>query len=408
MLPPSRKTRLSAPLAALLIAALAAPTPFSSAQAQPRGGPVDVGVITVALEDAPIVTTLAGRAVAYESVDIRPRVGGVVGEISYAAGRRIEVNDLLFKIEDDSYAAEVESAEAEVASAEASLADAEATLNRYQRLENTAVTAADVQTAEADVAKARAAVRVAQATLRVARLNLERTEVRSPIAGYPSVPNVSVGDIVTSNQTDALTTITRLDPIYIDVEESSARILRLRQQIASGALRPGARLEMRLILENDAEYDSLGEIVAPGRTVSTTTGVTEFRVQFDNPERLIMPGQFLRVEATIGTMRAFLVPQRATSRSGGGALTAYVVREGRAVQVTLTDNGVYNNAWIVTNGLEEGDLLIIDNLRSVSDGVAVSTTPVRLTEEGLVVDAASEIDAAPAAAAPTETETVGQ
>lgn len=382
-----------APVAAgFYMTAMAAIVASTSAEAQPPGapgrssGPLEVGVVEVTTQTVPYVVTVPGRAVAYEQTTIRPRVGGVISEIVYSPERPVKQGDVLFRIDDDTYSASVASAEAEVESATAEQTAAEATLARYKQLEDTGVTKADVEAADVAVAKAKAAVSLAEAALEVAKLDLERTEIRSPIDGVAAVPTVSIGAIVTANQADALTTVTRLDPIYVDVEESSARIQRIRKQISSGVLEPDSPIKTQLTLEDGSEYDKTGTVVVPGRLVSTTTGTTDIRVQFDNPERLIMPGQFLRIAATLGTTQAMLVPQGATSRTADGTLTAFVVRDGKASLVDLDEAGTYENAWIITGGIEAGDQLIVDNLRNLKNGSAVQPTPVTISSDGVIED----------------------
>ncbi|MCO5133177.1 MAG: efflux RND transporter periplasmic adaptor subunit, partial [Phyllobacteriaceae bacterium] len=213
--------------------------------------------------------------------------------------------------------------------------------------------------------------------------------VTSPIAGFADVSNVSVGAIVTANQTDALTTVTALDPIYVDVAESAARIARVRERIDAGSMQPGETLAATLELESGTSYDGTGRLVSPGVTVSTTTGAVDMRFEFDNPDRMILPGQFLRVNVEIGRQTAILVPQRATERQADGSLTAFVAEDGAARQVTLTYAGTYENAWVVTDGVSPGDRIILDGLSNLSDGAEITTVPVTINAAGVVEDAAA-------------------
>jgi membrane fusion protein, multidrug efflux system len=392
---PIQGQRFSVGLLCLTILA----TTANSIYAQPAGGPpgapggmpgmsgpLTVGVIEVETETVPYIVTVPGRAVAYQQVNIRPQVDGVVSEIVYQPGRPISIGDVLFRIDNKAYEAEVQSAEAEVARSEAELSGAQATLQRYETLEGTGITSEQVQSARVSVQQAQASISAAQAALRTAQLQLERTQISSPIEGVPDVAAVSVGTIVTANQTDALTSVTRLDPIYVDVEESSVRIQRLRERVDAGNLRQGEEFEVRLKLETGAEYEGNGRLVSPGTRVSTTTGTTELRIEFDNPNRVIMPGQFLRVDITLGTIEAILVPQQTTRRASDGSLSAFVVRNGQAQQVTLVEAGSYRNNWIVTGGIEPGEQVIVDNLRNVSAGVEVTTTAMTITD-GVIKEA---------------------
>ncbi len=361
----------------------------ASSQPMPGGdrGPIPAGVITLSEAQVPFSVTLPGRAIAYEEVNIRPRVDGTISEIPYEAGRKVEKGDVLFRIEGDTFEVDVAAAEAEVARAEAAVTAAEATLSRYERLQGTGVTIEDVENARVTVLQNKAELSSANAKLKLARLNLERTEIRSPITGIVAVPEVSVGAVVTANQADALTTVTRLDPIYIDVEESSKRLAEVRALMEGGTLQRGEGLDLTLTLENGVQYDQKGTLESPGTRVSTTTGSFEFRIRFDNPERHILPGQFLRVEIELGTTRAVMVPQGATSRAADGTLTAFVAVDGKAEQRELTEHGSYQNAWIVTEGITPGEALIVDGLMAVRDGADIQPVSVEISENGVVTDA---------------------
>jgi len=326
------RSRLSAFL--LLVAPLALMSGTAAAQGRPpgSGGPAQVGVVAMTLQDVPYMRTLPGRAVAYEEAAIRPRVSGAVEEILHVAGATVAAGDPLFRIEDATYRAALSSAEAAVASAEAAAAVANATAQRYRNLQGNVVTSADLQSAEASAASANATLTAARAALAVAQLDLERTVIRSPISGVAGTSDVTVGALVTANQSTALATVTRLDPIYVDVSNSSAGMLRIRRMIDHGELTLGDSVDLQLLLETGEAYDRQGEMVTMSNAVSASTGTVDFRIRFDNPDRLILPGQFLRVNVTLGTQRAFLVPQRATRRASNGALTALggPRRQGRA------------------------------------------------------------------------------
>lgn len=385
-------------LPAVLLCLLAAFAPPAAAQrAAGGGGPTEVGVITLEPARVPYAVTVPGRAVAFERVDIRPRVAGVIAEIVYRPGRPVKAGDPLFRIDGDTYAADLKAAEAKVAGARAALTAAEATLVRYEQLQSRSVTVEDVDSARVKAAEAEAALSAAEAARDLARLNLERTEILSPISGVPDVSAVSVGAIVTANQSEALTTVTRLDPIYVDIEESSRRLQENRDRFAAGTLTPGAGIEFSLTLETGKAYGRRGELVAPGVSVSTTTGTTALRLQFDNPDHTILPGQFLRVTATLGTASALLVPQRATSRGADGTLTAFVAVDGKAEQRTLTETGSYQNAWVVVEGVRAGESLIVDGRTNLAEGAEVNPVPVTISPEGVVEDLVPAAAGTPAA-----------
>ncbi|MFT4011981.1 MAG: efflux RND transporter periplasmic adaptor subunit [Paracoccus sp. (in: a-proteobacteria)] len=359
-------------------------------------GPRQVGVMTMTEADVPYTATLPGRAIAFQQTAIRPQVGGEILAILYDPGQPVRAGDVLFRLDPETLAAALAAAEAGVAGAEASLTQAQNTVTRYRRLEGSGVSAVDRANAEVALKQAEAALASARAERDAARLSLDRTEIVSPLDGMADVPQVSVGDLVTANQAEALTTITQLDPIYVDVSESSARILRNRARISAGQLIQSGGIQTRLTLETGEEYHGLGRIVSPGIAVSATTGTVPIRLRFDNPERLILPGQFLRVEMTRGMTRAVLVPQRATSRASDGTLTAFVARDGRAQEVTLSEQGSYRNNWIVSQGINPGEQLILDGLDNLRAGAEIVTVAVELDAQGVVREIApAGTDAAP-------------
>lgn len=361
------------------------------AVAQSRGGPsgqTEVGVMMVERADVPVTVELPGRAVAYQMAAVRPKVGGEITEIPYEAGALVEAGTTLFRLEDETLAVELAAREVAVTSAHAALEGAQATVDRYRKLSGSGVTQAELESAVVLLAAAKAAVGSAELERDLAELALRRTEIRSPIRGIAAITPFSVGDTVSEGQADALTEVAQVDPIYVDVSESRARILRNQRSIADGNMQ---RFESdgvaQLTLETGQIYNQPGRILAPGTEVSATTGTIPIRVQFPNPDRQILPGQFVRVTLTIGQINAFLVPQRATSRAASGDLTAFVVRDGKAVEVLLTEVGTHENAWMVTDGLVDGDALILDGLSNLQDGAEVSTVPVAIDVNGVVRDA---------------------
>lgn len=376
-------------LAALMMSSLTA-----AAQA-PGMPPKQVGVVEVQRQDVPRIITLPGRAVAAAAAGIRPRVGGIVTEILYQPGRAIEAGDPMFRIEAATYEANLASAEANLASARAQLTQAEAAFRRTEQLLGSGTTQAAVEAARAAFDQARASVDAADAARRLAEADLTWTTVTSPIAGIASVAEVSVGDLVTAGQTAELARVTQLDPIEVDMYEPSSRFLSVLDDINAGRLKLNDELRATLTLENGQVYEAAGELVAPGVTVSTSTGSIDSRFRFDNPEGLILPGMFLRGQVEMGRSSAFLVSQSATSRDKIGKLSAWVVVDGKASQRHLTDDGSYQNQWIVTDGLAEGDMLVVDGLAGLMEGMDVITVPVTFDENGVVREL-------PPAEAPTE------
>lgn len=388
---------------ALAISGLGGNVPAALAQAGGPKGPAKVGIIEMQPQPVDRSVTVPGRAVAFEQVAIRPRVTGVVTAILYQPGQHIAAGTPMFRLDNASYEAAVAEAEATLAKAQAALPVAVATLGRYQQLENVGSTRADVESARAALEQAKADVQSAEASLQAAQTQLSWTEISSPIDGIPDVAQVSVGDLVTSGQADGMATVTRIDPIYADMYETSARLALIRQQIDKGEMTQTEEVQLRITLENGENYSGTGKLVAPGVTVSTTTGTRDFRFQIDNPEGRILPGMFLRGELTIGSITAFLVPQMATDRARNGDLTAWVAAaDNKARPVTLTEIGSHLSDWIVTAGLQPGDRLIVDGLAGLTDGAAIEPVAVTIDTEGVVRDqaAAAGAGAAPAAKTP--------
>ena len=374
-------------VAGLVLAALLTlgADPAAAQAPGPEAGPQqtrEVGVMALRRATVPVTTTLPGRAVAYQETAIRPQVGGEIVQIAYQPGRQVKAGTVLFRLDADQLSATLSAAEAAVTSAEAAVEGASATVARYDRLSGTGVSRAELESAQVALANARAALSRAEAERELAQLAVDRTEIRSPIDGIVDIARVSVGDLVTANQADPLTTVTQLDPIYVDVTESRAMVLRYRERRVQGTLLRSTGPEAQLILETGQVQPEKGKMVAPGRQVSPTTGTVPFRWQFPNPDRLILPGQFIRVRMTIGLVEGILVPQGPTRRAATGQLTAFIARDGIADQVVLTEVGTYDGNWIVTEGVAEGDLLILDGLTNLNHGQKITTVPVSIDAEG--------------------------
>ncbi|MGG7564830.1 efflux RND transporter periplasmic adaptor subunit [Rhodovulum sp. DZ06] len=353
-----------------------------------EGGPPPAQVGTVALERtaAPMVVTLPGRAVAYQQVEIRPRAGGVIEEILYTPGARVTAGTPLFRLDDAALRAAAAAAAAELATAEAALSEAQSSYNRAQKLEGSGYSEAQVESVRTTLAQAQAAADGARAALDFAQTELSWAVIRSPIDGVVEVADVSVGDLATAAQADPLTIVTRLDPIDVDMLETSARMLSIRRQMDDGLLKMSDTLEASLTLEDGRTYQATGRMVTPAATVSTSTGAFQVRFRFDNPDRRILPGMFLRGVVRLGEVEAFLVPQRAAQRDKAGRLSVLIAKDGVAERVEIEETGVHDNAWIVPEGLSEGDMLIVDGLKSLRAGAKVAPVPATVGANGLVRD----------------------
>lgn len=376
----------------LTLAALPLLAQTGGGAGQAPAKPRSVGVIAAELQEVPRSYTLPGRAVAFEQADIRPRMTGVITDILYEPGKPITRGAPMFQLDDTSARADLRAAEAAVGSARAGVTVRRSTLDRAERLVGSGVTQADLETARAEYEQAEAALQSAEAALDLAQIELGWTTVTSPIDGISGLAQVSVGDLVTASQSDIMATVTRLDPIEVDMFEPSARMLQIRDEIESGRIRAAEQLNITLTLENGSTYASQGVLVASGSEVSTTTGTVEYRFRADNPDGRILPGMFLRGELEIGRIEGILVPQMITSRDRAGALTVWVAEDGKAVQRRITADGSHQNAWVVVDGLKDGEQLIVDGTTNLREGAEVAPVPVRIDENGVVRD----LEAAPA------------
>ena len=365
-----------------------------SAGGAPGGGrpAPTVGVVALTSAEEPVTIMLPGRAVAYRSADIRPQVSGTIKSIDYKEGAEVKQGEQLFKLEDDTYVAAVQEAKAALAKAQASVPNAQASVDRYQKLVSSGgATQIELDNAKVSLLQAQADVASAEASLKSAEINLDHTTIAAPFDGLADVSALSIGNLVTASQTTALTTVRQIDPIYVELTDSSVNLLRFRAALESGAIKRGdSDFPIHLTLENGQVYDKAGSFDVPIPTVSQTTGSFTIRASFPNPDRLIMPGMYVRATLTVGKKQGFLIPQRAASRDSDGSLTARFVGADNKIETRRFDKAeASGNSWLVTSGIKNGDLLVVDGLQSVSDGMAVKTVPVTIDENGVAHSASA-------------------
>ena len=380
-------------LAGLL--AFAAPALAQEGQMPPK----QVGVVALEQSQVPQIVTLPSRAVSAAEVAIRPRVSGLVTEIIYKPGAAIKKGEPMFRIDTTTYEANLSSARAEVASAKAAVTQTKSAYDRAAQLVRSGTSEAQVEVARATWEQAQASLEAAEAKQKLAEVDLDWTTVTSPIDGMASVAEVSVGDLVSAGQAQELATVTQLDPIEVDMYEPSARMMSVINDIQSGRMQVSDSIRATLTLETGETYHARGELVAPGFTVSTSTGAVDTRFRFENPNNVILPGMFLRGQVEIGSISAVLVSQSAATRDKTGKLSAWVVVDGKAQQRELTEVGVYQNNWTVVDGVKAGEMLAVDGLSGLTEGQDVVTVPVAYDEQGVVREAAPAADAAQAAPA---------
>lgn len=368
----------------------------------------EVGVITVKARPLTLSSNLPGRTTAYMIAEIRPQISGIVQKRAFTEGATVKAGELLYQIDPASYQASYDSAKASLTKAQATLAAAQLTAKRNAGL--LAIDAISTQTnddSQAAMKEDEAAVAEAQAALETARINLQYTHITSPISGRVETSTVTPGALVTASQDTALTTVQQLDPIYVDIPQSSADVLQLRQAIASGSLKTDANnaVAIKLTLEDGSTYKHQGKLQFTGTTVNTTTGSITLRALVPNPEHLLMPGMYVRATLDKGTVpEALLVPQKGVTRDSTGKATAMIVSKDGKVEIrNITVAEAVGNEWHVTSGLAAGDRVIVEGVSKVRAGQTVEAVKVANTSES-APDAAS----APASAQNTAAAVVAQ
>jgi membrane fusion protein (multidrug efflux system) len=345
---------------------------------------VAVGIYTVRAEPLSLSTELPGRTTAPTVAEIRPQVSGIVQARRFTEGAAVKAGQPLYQIDASTYQAAYDSAKAAVAKAEATAASARLTAQRQSDLlKIQAVSEQDQQDAQSTRAQAEADLASAKAALATARINLERTVVTSPISGLADVSTVTTGALVTAEQTTALTTVRQIDPIQVDISQSSSEWLALRRDLEAGRFkRPdGSDASVQLLLEDGSTYGRTGTLRVRGVSVNTSTGAVTLRAVVPNPDGLLLPGMYVRtVLQTVRLDQALLVPQQAVTRDARNATTVLTVDASqkvhkREVQLDRT----VGNRWLVRSGLQAGEQVIVEGGQKVHEGDTVQAHAVQLT-----------------------------
>ena len=348
----------------------------------PPRGPADVVVMTLVGAPVELTTELPGRASPFETSDVRPQVNGIVTARPFVEGANVRQGQLLYQIDPAPYRAALDQARAQLASAEANLRTAKAKAERYADLVKiNAVSRQDYDDAAAAAGQAEAAVQQQKAAVDAAAINLAYTRVTAPISGRIGRSAFTKGALVTSGQAAALTTIQRLDPIYVDLTQSAAEVLRLRQAMVAGRVGGdgAAGVKVRLKFEDGAVCPIEGRLEFTDVTVDPTTGSVTLRAIFPNPDTLILPGLYVRAMIVEGVEHsAVLAPQTAVTRDEKGQPTALVVdAHGMAQSRVLTAPRTVGDKWLVTSGLQAGDRLIVEGLQAAKPGAPVHVVAAR-------------------------------
>lgn len=371
------RIKLIAALGFLAVAFLSSGCEKQGTAAGPhQSPPPEVGVVVVQPQRVPITTELSGRISPYLIAEVRPQVGGIIKKRLFIEGADVKAGEVLYKIDDATYKAAYDSAAASLAKAEANLVPARLKSDRLKDLVKiNAVSRQDFDDAAAACKLAEAEVSAAKAAVEAARIKLDYTSVKAPISGRIGRSEVTTGALVTAGQPSPLATIQQLDPVYVDVTQSTADLLRLKRELATGALETNddGRTRVKLVLEDGTNYPHPGTLKFSDVTVNQSTGSVTLRTVFPNPRQLLLPGMFVRAVVEEGIRdQAILVPQQGVSRDPAGHAVAMLVgAEGKVEPRTIKIGRAIGDKWLVSEGLQPGDQLIVEGLQKAHPGAPV-------------------------------------
>ncbi|PUG02573.1 efflux transporter periplasmic adaptor subunit [Salmonella enterica subsp. enterica serovar Typhi] len=340
----------------------------------------EVGVVTLKTEPLQITTELPGRTVAYRIAEVRPQVSGIILKRNFVEGSDIEAGVSLYQIDPATYQATYDSAKGDLAKAQAAANIAELTVKRYQKLLGTQyISKQEYDQALADAQQATAAVVAAKAAVETARINLAYTKVTSPISGRIGKSSVTEGALVQNGQASALATVQQLDPIYVDVTQSSNDFLRLKQELANGSLKQeNGKAKVDLVTSDGIKFPQSGTLEFSDVTVDQSTGSITLRAIFPNPDHTLLPGMFVRARLQEGTKpTALLVPQQGVTRTPRGDATVLVVGADNKVETRqIVASRAIGDKWLVTDGLKAGDRVVVSGLQKVRPGAQVKVQEI--------------------------------
>ncbi|MCW8125939.1 efflux RND transporter periplasmic adaptor subunit [Microbulbifer halophilus] len=362
-------------------------------QAAPPSMAPEVTAVTLKAEPVTLTRELPGRTNPFKVAEVRPQVNGIVEEQLFQEGGLVEAGQSLYQLDDATYEADYESARANLLSAKAELNVARLNAERMAELAGTgAVSKQENDNAQAQLQQAEAAVASAEAAVQQAQIQIRFARISSPISGRIGKSTVTQGALVTANQTAALATVQQLDPIYVDINQSTSELLSLRRALAAGKVEEANDLPVKIVLEDGTAYPHPGKLQFAEASVDPSTGSVLMRVVVPNPDHMLLPGMYVRAEIGRGMRQhGILVPQQGIARDPKGNTSAMIVNgegmvEQRAVEVSQT----IGNRWLVEGGLMAGDRVIVSGLQKIRPGV-----PVEVTEaESESAPAGNEVTAA--------------
>jgi len=353
-----------------------------------------VSVVTVHRTTVPVTLELSGRTTPYLVAQVRARVDGIVQKRDYKEGSDVKAGQRLYKIDPAPYIATLNSAKASLEKSQANLVAMKAQAERYKTLVTTnAVSKQDYDNAVSSQGQAEADVAFGKAAVDTAQINLGYTDVVSPISGRSGISLVTEGAYVQASQATQMSTVQQIDPIYVDVTQSSVEGLQLRRDVASGKLKLNGpnQAQVKLTLEDGREYAETGSLQTTDITVDPTTGMVTVRAVFPNPKAVLLPGMFVRARVEEGvTENAFLVPQVGVTHDQKGQATALVVGSDNKVQLrTVQLRGTQADQWIVDGGLDEGDRVIVTGVQKAQPGTTVMASEAAPAAPGQAASAAA-------------------
>jgi len=340
----------------------------------------EVSAVTVQPQQVMLTTELPGRTSAHLVAEIRPQVSGLIQKRLFTEGSYVKTGQVLYQIDPAPFQAVLDNANASLGRAEANLPAIRSRAERFKELlADKAVSQQDYDDAAAALKQAEADVQYWKATVETARINLGYTRIIAPISGRIGISNVTEGALVTAHQPTALAIIQQLDPIYVDVPQSTAELLRLQRRLEEGRLKYESKNQnkVRLILEDGTEYQWEGVLQFRDVSVDPSTGSVILRIIFPNPKSVLLPGMFVRAVIKEGVNKqALLVPQQAVSRDPKGNPVALIVdTDGKVQQRMLTVDRTIGDKWLVSSGIAQGDRVIVEGMQKVRPGASVKVVP---------------------------------
>lgn len=379
----------SSVLLVLLLAGCQEEAPKSAAapSAPPK---VQVGVVTIEPQKTDLIAELPGRTTSSLVAEIRPQVGGIVKKRFFEEGQNVKTGDLLYELDDSTYVSSYNQAQADLESANASLESAQLKKERYTLLrKQNNVSQQDLDDAQVAYLEARAKQKGSEAALENAKINLGYTKIKSPIDGRIGISRVTVGALVTGSQATVMTTVRSLDPIFVDLSQTSLDQLKQRSFLAQDDVEKGSN-KVSLILEDGSKYQYQGSLKAREVSVDESTGSVTLRAEFPNPDNLLLPGMFVRgLIHELTHNAALLVPQQAVSRDVKGNPIVLVVNDKNVVERrVLSVERALENQWLVLSGIKAGEKVIVEGSMKAKPGNEVTTVAMkRDSKTGAIVDA---------------------